>query len=355
MRILVVPKDFPSAQQPHAGIFVLRRMEALARLGHELTVLRIVPWSPRLARWKRYWDLPERETIGGFSVHTVRAPIPPRFIGVEYVPLFLQRSLAREIASRRPDVVHASFLIPAGQLAVRQHMVPSVVTAHGSDVNVWAQQRPGMRRACVEAIAGATRVTAVSRYLSDRIQALVPREVDVIWNGGDERFFFPQPMPEARQRFGLPPDRRVVAFAGALIRAKGLFELVAAAASLEADRPILALAGTGPDRQGLDDLARRDGVDVRFFGHLAPPDVGALFAAADAVALPSYSEGLPNVVCEAMLSERAVVASTVGGIPEIIEDGRTGLLVLPRSAQPLATALRRILSDDALRASMALA
>ncbi|HZT12888.1 MAG TPA: glycosyltransferase family 4 protein, partial [Candidatus Baltobacteraceae bacterium] len=162
-------------------------------------------------------------------------------------------------------------------------------------------------------------------------------------------------MPEARQRFGLPPDRRVVAFAGALIRAKGLFELVAAAASLEADRPILALAGTGPDRQGLDDLARRDGVDVRFFGHLAPPDVGALFAAADAVALPSYSEGLPNVVCEAMLSERAVVASTVGGIPEIIEDGRTGLLVPPQSAQPLAAALRRILSDDALRASMALA
>src|SRR5579883_49114 len=353
MRVLIVPKDFPSAHQPRTGIFVLRRMEALAKLGYELAVLRAVPWSPRAARWRRYWDLPEYETIGGFPVHTVRAPIPPRFIGVEYVPLFLQRALAREIAAFKPDVVHASFLIPSGQLVARQQLAPSIVTSHGIDVHTWITHRPGMRRACTEALTKATRVTAVSRFLADRIRALVPREVDVIWNGGDERFFFPRDMREARERLGLPPERKIVAFAGTLMRAKGLFELVDAAAAFESERPILALAGTGPDRGALEQRAQDLGVDVRFFGHLDAAAVGQLFAAADVVTLPSYAEGLPNVVCEAMLAERAVVASTAGGIPEIVEDEKTGLLVPPRSAGALHRALRAALEDGALRARLA--
>ena len=74
--------------------------------------------------------------------------------------------------------------------------------------------------------------------------------------------------------------------------------------------------------------------------------------AADVVTLPSYGEGLPNVVCEAMLNGNAVVATSVGGIPEIVDDGRSGLLVPAQDAQALAVALRRVASENALRAEL---
>lgn len=354
MRVLVVPKDFPSEIQPQTGIFVLRRMQALADLGYELSVLRIVPAAPPLKRWDRYNAIPKYETISGFPVHTIRAVIPPRFIGVEYVPLFLRRALTREIQRFKPALVHASFLIPTGHLVTHQRSVPSIVTSHGADVHTWPSRRPGMRRACIETLRNASRVTAVSYFLRDRIQQLVPREVDVIWNGGDERFFFPRDRREAREQLQLPQDRSVIAFAGTLMRAKGLYELIEAAASLQ-PRPVLALAGEGPDRADLQREARDRGVELRLLGRMDSTGVAALFAAADVVTLPSYAEGLPNVVCEAMLAQRAVVASTAGGTPEILHDGETGFLVEPRRADLLAQALQRALEDDALRDRIAAA
>ena len=74
-----------------------------------------------------------------------------------------------------------------------------------------------------------------------------------------------------------------------------------------------------------------------------------MFGAADIVTLPSHFEGLPNVVCEAMLSGRAVVASTAGGIPEIVQNERTGMLVPPRDVEPLSDALLRMSADGAKR------
>lgn len=354
MRILVVPALFPSSQQPGASIFILRRLEALRDLGHELSVLRIVPYAPPVTqKWSAYSGIAEHETIAGFPVHTVRAPIPPRMIGVEYLPLILRPVLDREIARVKPDIVHASYLVPSGQLVVRQHAVPSVVTSHGVDAHTWPARRPGIRRACREAVAKANRVTAVSGAIGARLRELADREIDVIWNGGDERFFYPRDRGESRETLGLPQDRPLIAFAGNLLRAKGLFELVEAAGSLADLRPVLALAGQGPERAALEAAAHERDVDLRMLGRLDSTGIGTLFGAADVVTLPSYAEGLPNVVCEAMLSGRAVVASTAGGTPEIVRHEHSGLLVEPRSAADLAAALRRVLEDATLRDSLA--
>ena len=352
MRVLLFPKDFPSAQRPGAGIFILRRAQALRDLGHEIEVVRIVPYAPNLGKkWSAYHAVPAVEEVDGFAVRTIRAFVPPRMIGMEYLAVQVLGALRREISRFRPDIVHASFLIPCGQIAVRMN-VPAVVTAHGGDAYSWPQRRPGLMRAAREAITQASRVTVVSEYIGRCVRSISPREVDVIWNGGDERFFYPRDRAQSRQLLQLPDDRIVIAFAGNILRAKGVFELADAAASMRELRPIVALAGTGSDSIALADHARTLGIDLRLLGRLEPDQVGELFGAADIVTLPSYNEGLPNVVCEAMLSQRPVVATTAGGIPEIVRNGQTGLLVPPRDAPALAAALLQMARNVELRGQL---
>ncbi|MGB6985789.1 MAG: glycosyltransferase [Candidatus Aquilonibacter sp.] len=353
MRVLVLPLVFPSARQPNPGIFVLHQMQALRELGHECEVLRVVPYAPPIgAKWRAYCEIPPREEIDGFSVRTIRAVVPPRNIGMEYLPFEVHVAVRREIERFRPDIVHAHFLISSGHIAVR-HPVPTVVTAHGGDAYRWPFERPGLLRAARETIFKATRLTAVSAFIDRSIQRIAQRPAEVIWNGGDEFTFFPRDSAECRARLQLPQDRSIVAFAGTVCRAKGLFDLVAALARIDKPlRPILLVVGSGPDAAALLAQSKDAGVELRLVGQRDSAGVAEHFGAADAVVLPSHDEGLPVVVCEAMLSQRAVVATTVGGIPEIIRDGTTGLLVAPRASAELASALTRVLGDDTLRARL---
>lgn len=336
------------------GIFILRRAQAVAALGHELSVFQPLPLAPPITeKWRLYASAPEFDVVDGIPVHRVRA-MPPRMIAAEYTPLVLKPLLEREIERVGAQVVHASYLVPSGLVAVRQQRAASIVTTHGYDSYDIPYRRPGLRRATIEAATKATRVTAVSGYLADCVRKLVPRHVDVIWNGADERFFFPRDRRECRLKLELPQDRCIVAYAGYLIFDKGLRELIDAIARIPAsDRPLLVLAGAGDAHASLQARAAAAGIDVRFLGALPHEQIGTLFGAADIVTLPSYVEGLPNVVCEAMLSGRAVVASTAGGIPEIVKHDETGLLVPAREVEPLAGALARLCADRNARERLA--
>jgi len=352
MKILILPVIFPSEQRPGEGIFILRCAQALRDRGHEVAVLRVVPLAPPMGnKWRKYASIPSKYEVEGIPVRAVRAIIPPRRIGLEFVPWQVHRAVEDEIRRFRPDVLHANFLIESGQIAVR-HGVPSVVTAHGSDAYNWPYTRPGLMRAAREAIMNATRVTAVSEFIRKCVQSIAPREVDVIWNGGDERFFFPRDRAIARAEMGLPADRFIITFAGNLLRAKGLYELLEAAAALKQLSPLVLVAGEGPEEAALRQRAQRDGVELRLLGRLDQDRVSALFGAGDVVTLPSYNEGLPNVVCEAMLCGRAVVASAVGGIPEVIEHGLSGLLVSAGNVEQLREALRSCAGASPARESM---
>jgi glycosyltransferase involved in cell wall biosynthesis len=119
-----------------------------------------------------------------------------------------------------------------------------------------------------------------------------------------------------------------------------------------AGAPLLTVAGIGELREALEARAGELGIAerIRFVGKVAHDEVPWWMAAGDVFCLPSLSEGLPTVVCEAMACGRAVVATAVDGTPEIVDDGATGLLVPPREAPALADALERVLDDPATRA-----
>lgn len=149
-----------------------------------------------------------------------------------------------------------------------------------------------------------------------------------------------------RHLYGAADPRGIVLSVGRLSREKGHDTLVDACARLNesGDAVLLHLVGAGPERARLARMAVRDPPSVRLHGHVV--DVQPFYQECDVFVLPSRSEGSPNALLEAMASACPIVATAVGGVPEIVEDGRTALLVPPDNPAALASAVRRLLHDD---------
>jgi len=151
----------------------------------------------------------------------------------------------------------------------------------------------------------------------------------------------------ARRRLGLPENALVVGSVGRLSPEKGHAYLLEAAAKLNGSAPgfVLVLIGDGPEKENLSNLCSSLKISdrVRLVGFAS--DAGELIAAFDILALPSLSEGLPNVVLEAYAKAVPVVASAVGGVPEVVRHGETGLLVAPKDSDALASAIAKLLAS----------
>jgi glycosyltransferase involved in cell wall biosynthesis len=190
---------------------------------------------------------------------------------------------------------------------------------------------------------------AVAQRLSD---AGVDARTTVIQSAVDPRAVAPAASRDVtRASLGASEDHPVLLVLAALVRRKGVDVLLQALAVLgeQGVRPHLWIAGDGPERRPLEAQAERAGLSaqVRFLGRRN--DVAELLAACDVFVLPSRREGLGVAALEAMAAGRPVVASAVGGLREVVVDGRTGLLVPPEKAGALAEALARLLQDEQLR------
>jgi glycosyltransferase involved in cell wall biosynthesis len=171
------------------------------------------------------------------------------------------------------------------------------------------------------------------------------------------RPFVPPPAStvlDLRARLGIPDGARVIVSVGRLSPEKGHLDLVRAAARLGAGCPFrLVLAGEGPERPRIErEIARLGLADrVVLAGH--QQNIAPFYAMADVLALPSHSEGSPNVLLEALAAGLPVVAAAVGGVPEIATDEQNALLVRARCPEALGDALARLLEDTALRERLA--
>lgn len=257
----------------------------------------------------------------------------------------------------RPEIVH-TYLITAclyGRLAAFAAGVPLVLAA---EQNVYA--RKPRRHAIMErALAARTfRVVACCRAVGDfyrRQTGIPPAKIDVLYNAA--RFGPPLAASDrapARAALGLPENALVLGTLGRLTEQKNQHALLAAVARLAPRQPrlLLFLAGQGPLRPVLEAEAERLGISerVRFLGLRRDRDT--LFAAMDAFVLPSRWEGLSLSLVEAMGAGRAVVATAVGGNPEVVTDGETGLLVPPDDPSALASALDGLLADPDRRVAL---
>ncbi len=150
-----------------------------------------------------------------------------------------------------------------------------------------------------------------------------------------------------RAELGIAQDAQVILSVGRLSKEKGHADLIRAFGRLQDLKPWLVLVGDGPERQSLEQKARDFGTNLRFLGHRN--DAKRFYGIATVFALPSFSEGTPNVLLEAMAAGVPVVATSVGGIPELASDGRHALLTPPHDPAGLADVLRKVLQSGELR------
>ncbi len=261
-----------------------------------------------------------------------------------------------------PDLVHTQleFANILGTIAARRRGIPTVATLHTLDLpRPWS--RDAVRfRLMARVLASRSRVIAVSEsagaHFSERSGAR-RGVVTTLYNGIDlDRFLGPHPAAadNLRLSLGIPAGSRIVVTVAVLRPPKGIGDLIAAlpAVALGVPDTHLVIAGDGPARPDLEAAAAAHGVGnrVHFLGHRT--DVDEVLAGADLFVLPSHTEALPTVLIEAMASGLPVVATTVGGIPEMVERGSSALLVPPHEPELLAEAITRVLTSPLQAAAM---
>jgi alpha-maltose-1-phosphate synthase len=278
-------------------------------------------------------------------------------------------SMANAVADADLVHTHTWYANLAGHLAALRYGIPHVVTTHSLEpLRPWKAEQlgGGYRLSCWAeqvALTSASAVVAVSDGMAADVRSaypgIPPERITVIRNGIDTSEYAPDPGADALVRHGVDPGRPFVLFVGRITRQKGVPVLLRAASRLEPSAQLVLCAGAadtpelGAEVSGLVDGLRSSRDGVTWIPDMLPRrEIIQLLTHATVFACPSVYEPLGIVNLEAMACGTAVVASRTGGIPEVVADGATGLLVPPDDPLALAEALNSLLREPGRAAAM---
>lgn len=368
MRILFYSSTFPHGTARVAGTFNLELCRALA-IEHDVRVV-----APRsfVDAWRSRGSRTDRVAADGWvrEATGLTASYPSYF----YTPgiarhrygdwqwLSVGRHLRAVVDEFQPDAVVSYWAHPDGEVGLRVAQaanIPSVVIVGGSDVLLLPRDR--RRRPKIERVL---RESSAVMTVSDGLRQSVidlgadPSRVATIYQGVDDELFHPGSQAEARQALSLPNDRKFLLWVGRMVDVKGLDTLIEAfdLAQQKIPKLQLLLVGDGPERSAVQrDIDRRGLNDfVRFIGPKSHSELPNWYRAADLVVLSSWSEGLPNVLREAVSCGRPFVSTNVGSVCEIADShgGPAFAELVPiRDAVTLASAIGRTLRPEYLAAA----
>jgi glycosyltransferase involved in cell wall biosynthesis len=282
------------------------------------------------------------------------ADVPTKYFDYPALPFFSRyingqvcaRNLEPLIRESKPDLILNYWVYPDGYAAVKVAKrlgIPVVTYAIGTDLN---RHLKGIVRSFTRwTLQQSDLVITVSGKLAERAVELGARQDRVvsIINGCDTTIFSPVDKRLAREQVGMDDKEVSFLYVGRFDVLKGLLELVRASAELAKANPNvrLTMVGEGPARAAIESLAGELGFRerLRLVGPCSSSSIARWMNATDVFALPSYAEGCPNVVVEALNCGTPVVATRVGGIPELV-DAQRAILVEPRNSEALKTALQ---------------
>ncbi len=367
LRILTISHMFPTARSAQYGVFLCREAQYLRHYGIECSFLVGRPWAPwplsYAPRWRDYGPTNPLAGPADMEAHAVAYLRPPGFAFRRFEGQSLAHALW-PVARRRHqeeafDLVLGVSMLPDAEAAVvigERLGLPVASLAVGSDVMVYPDRMPILWRRLCDTLTQVALPVGVSQSICQRLAATgrCRREPLCVYLSRDTQRFAPAENKErVRQQLGWPAKGIVATYVGGLVETKGINELAAAAEPLLRKYPDFRLAcvGDGPSRERISDLRQRLGRQdaVVLPGRVAPDEVPRFLQASDFLVLPSHSEGMPQALLEAMNCGLAVVATRVGGVPEAVVDGETGLLVEARNVEQLRAALERMITDERFR------
>jgi teichuronic acid biosynthesis glycosyltransferase TuaC len=350
LRIALVSRYFPSSGEPWQGRSAYQTIRALTSQA-EVHVFYPNSAYPSFLR-------PRTRLYDGLDKNYSPAGVKVSYHDYAAVPLISRpfngamaaNALLPHVRAFRPDLIFSIFLYPDSYAALqiaKKLRIPLVAMGIGSDIHSIADRISRMYTRTV--LCDADFVVTVSEDLRQKALAMgaSPGRSRAVVNGCDLSVFHVRDRAAARRQLKLDPESRIVLYIGRMDLRKGLRELVEASAKLRINRSDLQvyMVGEGPDRPQITQAI--DAGSASSYIHTLPPcrpdDVALWMSAADLVTLPSYMEGCPNVVLEALACGRPVVATRVGGIPEIMSDA-CGRLIPPRDTSALAEALEAVLA-----------
>ncbi|MBI4687082.1 MAG: glycosyltransferase [Nitrospirae bacterium] len=368
MNIAVISQMFPCKRHPISAVFFANLMRELAPKVNELIIITPRPYIPRsFAKinkgWQKWFLDPEVTKENGMEIIRPHVLLLPgvRFEGINgiLIQLSLISLLHKLIRKRRIDVILGYNMLPEGIASVRlanMFKLPAVFWAIGDDVNIFANHNEINRYLSKKCIEKSSIVLTESKDLEDKIIALGANRgrVETFYKGIDVSQFKSLPSKDVMIRnLKLNPARRHLLFVGRLTREKGIYELIHAFTSISKRYPDMDLLLIGEEMEKVQvmDILRHHGITKRVIlkGIIPYNEIPKYMKASDFMALPTWAEGLPNVVMEAMASSLPVVATDVGGIPEVLKHRVTGLSVPPKNIEKLKDALIEMIEDKQLR------
>ena len=337
MKVALLTREYPPEIYGGAGVHVEYLAKELARLVDVEVLCFGRDWPG--ARAFRPW---EAAAPGGSALETVSVDV----------------AMAADLDGAQLVHSHTWYANLAGHLAKLLHGVPHVLSTHSLEPSrTWKQEQLGAggyalsswcERTGIESADAVIAVSAAMRNDVLRYYPVVePARIEVIYNGIDSDEYAPDPGTDVLERYGVDPGRPIVLFVGRITRQKGVTQLLEAALEFDPAAQLVLCAGAADTQELLREVEqgvtrlreRRDSV-IWIEKMLEKPEVIQLLTHATVFCVPSVYEPLGIVNLEAMACETAVVASAVGGIPEVVVEGETGLLVELGDEFPHAFAAR---------------
>ncbi len=369
MRVISLTTTYPDSYASAKPRFVHLLNKGLANLG--IDVLTICPHSGNAAKSetiegvevKRFKYIPKRFALGN-SI-SEKSQIKSAYFEIAImVTVFFFTTLV-SCMKNRPDIIHGQWAFPSGYIAcllARMFSAKPVITAHYGEIPP-LQKFPFLRKRVVSMLNKSHKVIANSNYTKGKLMEIGIKEKKITIVRPIPNFVSHEPdrefLKEFKSRFA-PPDHKIILFCGRLVEHKGVQYLIRSIPAVKTKNIRLVVAGDGIVKNKLKELAESLdlGDRITFYGKPTYRELGLLHDISDVFVCPSIidsrglTDGLGLVVPEAMESGLPVVASSVGGIVDVIQHKNNGVLVPEKSPDSIANAIDEIFTDSKLRSTM---
>lgn len=328
MKLLIITNLFPNAKEPARAMYNKQQFAELSKLC-ELKIIAPVPYFKYSGK-----DLPDLEVIDGIEVYHPRYLVTPKVLRSLYGIFFffgIMGSVRNVYRSFKFDAILGSWAYPDGfasALIAGIFKKSLFIKVHGSDINLVTRYF-FRRKMIVYALKNAQKIIAVSAALKEKMIILgVPQnKIAHIQNGINTDLFLPLNKIKCREKLNLPVDKKIILYVGNLEKVKGIDVLIEAMKVLNEDI-YLVIVGSGNLQQRLIGRVKELMLEdrIKFVGTKSHFEIPVWMNSADVFCLPSRNEGCPNVLLEALACGTYIIAMNVGGIPEIINSEKYGIL-----------------------------